>query len=687
MKGLTGQILVVDLTSRCFHVEEPPETVYRRYLGGYGLGAWYLYAHIPPGADPLGPDNVLGFTPGLLTGTAAPFSGRYSICAKSPLTGTGPRTNGGHCNGGWGNANSGGTFGPAIKRAGFDAIFFHGQASAPVYLLITPQGVSIEDASALWGKDALETDDELQRLHGDKAAVAAIGVAGEKLSLISGVVNDRGRIAARSGLGAVMGSKRLKALCLVGQNKIEYADPAALREATKKYNDQVRVYASSKLMKALGPLLDHAAPVMRLLKMAMAAEGKMLPMSIGGTFGGAALGTTMTNVMSSQNGDSPVQNYKGIGYLDFPMKHAMKLRGKALLGLGQRQYGCHSCPLRCGYILRYDKLPYADKETHRPEYETCCSFGPLILNHDLDALLQINEYLNRAGLDSISAGGLVAYTLECVEAGLLKKEDFACADYPEGFLPTWGDPTYLLPLVKLIATREGIGGRLADGAFFAAQRIPGSAQLAITANGSTMGMHDLRLSRSYAMSLVSDPSPGRHTAAHYGSIRMGMTDFFPPLAPLVARTNDPREQGRASAAGVALHQVMESLGLCMFSLMMGPYPLLRLVRALTGWEMEAAEVLAIGARIQALRQMFNAREGAIRHEISPRGLGQPPLAKGPVAGVTVDPAPMIAGYYEGMGYGPDGVPTAETLRRCGLDELVADLPSCTGAPLPGPAAA
>ena len=684
MKGLNGRILVVDLTTRSCRVEEPAEEVYRRYLGGYGLGAWYIYSHITPGCDPLGPDNILGFAPGLLTGSGAPFSGRYMICGKSPLTGTGLRKGGGASTGGWGNANSGGTFGPAIKRAGFDAIFFHGQASSPVYLLVTPSGVSIEDASFLWGKDALETDDELQRVHGSQASVAAIGVAGEKLSLISGVVNDRGRIAARSGLGAVMGSKKLKALCLVGQAKLDYADPPALRQLTKTYNDQVRVYTSSKLMKWLGPLLDHAAPLMRLAGMAMAGEGKMLPIAIGGTFGAAALGTTMTNVMSSQNGDSPVKNYKGVGYLDYPIEHAMKLRGKALLALGKRQYGCHSCPLRCGYILQYDKLSYADKETHRPEYETCCSFGPLIVNHDLDALLRINEYLNRAGLDSISAGGLVAYTLECVEQGLLKKEDFACADYPGGFLPVWGDPTHLLLLVKLIATREGIGDKLADGCYAAAQRIPGSAHLAMAANGSVMGMHDLRLGHSYAMSFITDPTPGRHTTANYASTRMGMIDFFPPLAARVPKVKDAFAQGKASAPGVALHQVMESLGLCMFSLMMGPYPLVELVKAITGWELDPDEVLTTGGRIQTVRQMFNAREGAIRHDISSRALGKPPLARGPLAGVTVDPMPMVEGYYEGMGYGSDGLPAEATLQRYGLDELAADLPQCSGAP--GPAA-
>jgi aldehyde:ferredoxin oxidoreductase len=346
MKGVHGKILVVDLSSQQYQIEELPEEVYRRYLGGYGLGAYYLYQHIPPGSDPLGPDNILGFTPGLLTGTGAGFSGRWAVCAKSPLTGKGKRSNGEYSNGGWGNANAGGTFGPAIKRAGFDAIFFKGQSEKPVYLLITQEGISLEDASFLWGKDTVETEEELMTKHGQRACVASIGPAGENLSLISGIVNDKGRIAARSGLGAVMGSRKLKAICLTANKKIEYAERPKVQELNKFYFARMKHFKSSKLVKAIGTNLDYFAPMMRVSKMGLAAPGNIIPRLMGTMFGGVALGTNMTSIISSQNGDSPVKNYKGVGYVDYPMKKAMKLRGKRLNELGRKQYGCFSCPLK-----------------------------------------------------------------------------------------------------------------------------------------------------------------------------------------------------------------------------------------------------------------------------------------------------------------------------------------------------
>ena len=193
--------------------------------------------------------------------------------------------------------------------------------------------------------------------------------------------------------------------------------------------------------------------------------------------------------------------------------------------LRQKPYGCTPAPLRCGYILEYDKLPYMDKETHRPEHETIASFGSLILNHDLDLLLQANEYLNRAGMDTISAGVVVAYVLEGVEKGFFKKEDFICRDYPEGFLPVWGDPTYIMSLLKLMVTREGIGNKLADGVHVAKAHFPGTEPFAISVNGSEMGMHDLRMGKDWAMSAVSDPTPGRHTTANYAMSIMGMLTF------------------------------------------------------------------------------------------------------------------------------------------------------------------
>lgn len=680
MLGVHGKILVVDLSSHQYEIEELPEEVYRRYLGGYGLGAYYLYQHIPPNCDPLGPDNILGFCPGLLTGTGAGFSGRFSVCAKSPLTGKGLRLNGQHSSGGWGNANAGGIFGPAIKRSGFDALFFKGQSQTPVYLLITQEGISLEDASFLWGKDTVETEEELGAWHGSRAIVASIGQAGENLSLISGISNDKGRIAARSGLGAVMGSKKLKAICLSANKKLEYADRKKLQELNKFYFARMKTFKSSKLVAAIGAKVDYAAPLMRLTKMGLSAPGSIIPRLMGTMYGGVALGTNMTTIISSQNGDSPVKNYKGVGYIDYPMKKAMKLRGKNLNTYGKKQYGCFSCPLKCGYVLEYQNLSYKDKETHRPEYETSCSFGSLILNDDMDLLLNVNEYLNRVGMDSIAAGTTVAYVLEGVESGFFKQEDFICQAYPQGFLPVWGDPTYILPLLKLMVTREGIGEKLADGTYQAGQHFPGTQSFAINANGAEMGMHDLRLTKSWGMSFVADPTPGRHTTSNYDMGQLGTPEFFPPLKPLIEKTSDSYRQGKTSIWSVKLHQVMECLGLCMFSYFFSDYRMVEMLAAVTGWELDADDIFEIGGRIQTMRQMFNAREGAIRHEMTQRAQGSPPLSEGPTAGNAIDIEEMIQGYYAGMGFQKDGVPTAETLHSYGLDAIIPDLQICTGAP-------
>lgn len=682
MEGFHGKILVVDLNQRTFKIEELPEEIYRKYLGGYGLGAYYLYKHIPPNCDPLGPYNILGFTPGLFTGSGAPFSGRYMVCGKSPLTGKGPRTNGEVSSGGWGNANAGGSFGPAIKRSGFDAIFFTGQSITPVYLLISNDSISLEDAAFLWGKDTVETEEELEKIHGHKANVASIGVAGENLSLISGIVNDKGRIAARSGLGAVMGSKKLKAICLLANKKIEFSDRSKMQELTKKYFSLMKTYKENRIVAKIGSKIDYFAPFMRIARMGLKAPSKILPQIMGGFYGGVASGTPMSTIISSQNGDSPVKNYKGVGNRDYPMKKAMKLRFKELNVYAKKQYGCFSCPLKCGYMLEYDKLPYPEKETHRPEYETICAFGSLILNEDMDLLLQANEYLNRVGLDSISTGLVIAYVLEAVEEGFMRKEDFICKDFPEGFLPLWGDPTYIMTLLKLIVKREGIGDKLADGVAAAKSHFPGTDHFAITANGSAMGMHDLRLTSNYTLPFISDPTPGRHTAGNFDYGLMGMTDFYPDLKPMVTKTNTPYQQGKAAGFAIKMHQVMESLGLCMFVYFFNDYSLLEMIESITGWKMDVDEVLQIGGRIQTTRQMFNAREGAIRHEIPKRAIGNPPMKIGPLRGNSIDVEMMIQGYYAGMGFKKDGVPRAETLASYGLEDLIPDLVISSGAPAP-----
>ncbi len=677
--GIAGKILVVDLSTQTYEIESLDEEIYRKFYGGYGLGVHYIYHHIKPGCDPLGPDNILGFIPGLLTGSMAPMTGRYIVCAKSPLTGKGTKTDGSDGTGGWGNANSGGTFGPAIRKAGFDGIFFKGVANNPVYLYINGNEIEIREANELWGLDAVETNHKLKDIHGKKIKTACIGPSGENVNLISGIVNDNGRLAARSGLGAVMGSKKLKALCLNGTFKVEFADRPSMIEHTKAYNAQIKKRKSHKLLNKGINESDLAAPLLRMTGMGVGGNGKFNAMLLTATFGGAALGTTASNVMSSQNGDMPIKNFKGVGYKDYPMKKALKLRGKTLKKYMVKQYGCFACPVQCGAILKYDGLPYPEKETHRPEYETCGAFGGLILNDDIDALFKINEYLNRMGMDSISAGMTISYVVECCEQGLLSQKDFICKDYPEGFLPAWNTSDYILPLLKLMVTREGIGSKLADGTKVASTQIPNSAQYAINVNGQEVPMHDPRLDAALGLTYLTDPTPGRHTAGTIDfEAGMGANSFIKEID--FKNSKDLEKKAFHQAKVVKFHQTEETLGFCIFANYYGKYPYLEMIHAAFGWDITPEEILSTGHRIQTLRQMFNAREGAIRHDMPQRLMGSPPLDKGPVKKVSIDFEAMAQKYYEGMGYDPQGIPTKETLETLELGDCVKDLPQCSGVP-------
>ena len=679
MLGYHGKILFVNLSDRSYDIQKIPEDIYKKYLGGYGLGSYFLYKHIKPGCDPLGPDNVIGFVPGFLSGTNALFGGRYMVCAKSPATGRGKRANGEQCTGGWGSANSGGTFGPALKKTGFDAIFITGQADKPVYLLLTPDKIAVEDAEFLWGKDTIEAENILAEIHGSKAAVASIGQAGENLSFMAGVCNDKGRMAARGGLGAVMGSKKLKALCLLGNSKMELADKTAFQAANKKYSRQFKAYRNDIATKIIAPKIEYMIPLMKLFNINLKIKGKMFMKHIAAGYGGVGHGTSSANVMSSQNGDTPVKNYAGIGYKDFPWQKAMQISGAKFMKYADKQYGCAACPLNCGYILKYDKFAHEDTETHRPEYETCGAFGALILNNDIDVIIQVNDLLNRAAMDSISAGATVAYVLEGVECGLFKKEDFICADYPQGFLPTWGDSSIIIPLVKMMIERQGIGDKLADGVKVASTYYPGAEEFAISFNGCEFGFHDMRYNIDNAVSAVADPNPGRHTTANY-SMALRLTPFIEGLEKKYVKAELPFDRGFASAPFVKLIQSLESLGFCLFGLMVGRYPLLEIIESVSGWQMTLDELIEIGHRIQTTRQMFNAREGAIRHEANQRAIGSPPQKEGPLKGVSIDVESMCQGYYKAMGYQQNGVPTAETLNSLGLDNMIADLNICTGVP-------
>ncbi|NTW17340.1 MAG: aldehyde ferredoxin oxidoreductase, partial [Syntrophaceae bacterium] len=437
--GCMGKILWVDLATREIRDEIIPDDVYERYLSGMGLAAYILYNRIPAGADPLGPENILGFVSGLLAGTGSLFAGRWMVVGKSPLTG------------GWGEANCGGSFAPAIKRCGYDGIFVKGISESPVYLCVKNGSAELRDASHVWGRDAIESEEMLIAETGGKSQVAVIGPAGEKCSLISGVCNDRGRLAARSGLGAVMGAKKLKAVVLDGKRRIDVHNRAEIKRLSQMCNKWVQFQPPF----LPGKMAAYVGTLMRVLPVQMAMDGLLYKTLL------KKWGTGSMNQMSVEMGDSPIKNWKGTNE-DWGIARSRSVNPDAIRRHEKVKYHCYACPLGCGGICT---MQGKYGETHKPEYESVLSLGGLSMNADLESIFHLCDVLNRAGMDTISAGATVAFAIECYEAGILTKED------TDGLELTWGNSVAVVALIEKMVRREGIGDLLADGVKVAARKI------------------------------------------------------------------------------------------------------------------------------------------------------------------------------------------------------------------------
>jgi len=650
--GYQGKVLWIDLSKGTFDEQELPEEVYRQYLGGYGLGCKLIYESTPKNFDPLGKKAIFGFFPGLFTGTAAPFSGRYMVAGKSPLTGT------------WGDANSGGTFGPEIKKCGYDAIMVKGVSSTPIYVSLVDGQEEILEASEIWGVDLIEAEDELRKKHGKFIKTAGIGKAGENLSKIAGIANDKGRIAARSGIGAIMGSKNLKILVLKGKNKIQINDKNEFMEHVKRYNETNKPNGLGLISGILVKTIPKMAKMMRTFKVGMTGPSGMIRMIYHN------VGTCVANTLSAETGDSPIKNWGGIGMYDFPFHISKDLSSNNILKYKVRDYGCFSCPVQCGGILNIPELNL--KEVHQPEYETCCAFGALLLNHDLKALFEINELCNRAAIDTISTGATIAFAIECFENGILTTRDTS------GLELRWGNSKAIIELTKKIINREGIGNILADGAKLAAERIgKGSEKYAMTSLGQEIAMHNPRIFPSLAFSYAYDPTPGKHTTASVDFIDIGPIDKFQKGFELPKGWKTGHDKKiKAQKLTTGLHQVINCLGLCMFSTLFGPYPLLDLIRAQTAWKVDIEECLEIGLRIQTLRQAFALREGVeiSRNRLPGRVVGDPPDSKGPTKGISIEYQSFYEDYCKEMGWNPEnGYPLKDTLKELSLEFVIQDL--------------
>jgi aldehyde:ferredoxin oxidoreductase len=463
MNGNMGKILFVNLSTEEITEEKPDEKLYRDFVGGYGIGARILYDRQKPGTDPLGTDNMFGILTGPITGTAVPMGTRYTSIARSPITG------------GWGDANAGGSFGPYLKMAGYDAVFFSGIANRPVYLFIDNGKVELKDADHLWDKNTYEVEDQLEKEYGKDVGVVTIGISGEKLSFISCTVSDRGAVAGRSGLGAVMGSKKLKALVAKGNQRVLVADEENVIKLRKAYIDAI---------KTPGP------------------DGKSF-YDIWHKYG-----TSSMTARSAHSGDTPVKNWGGIGIIDLP--DIEELRMEASVRNMERHAGCWHCPLGCESRLKAGEGEYKyTAGIRRPEYETEASFGALVLNNNREAINMANHICNDYGIDTISTGTIVAFAMECYEKGIITKEDAGGLDL------SWGNHRAMIKLTEMIAKREGLGNILADGVKIAAEKIgKGAEQYAVHIGGQELGMHDPKLSmggnRPAAARYWLEPTPGRH---------------------------------------------------------------------------------------------------------------------------------------------------------------------------------
>lgn len=608
--GYLRRILFVDLSTSKIWEENPDESLYRDFFGGYGIGAKIIFSRQKAKTDPLGSEAVLGFVAGLLTGTRSLFAARYVVVGKSPLTST------------WGDANSGGDFGPYLKFSGYDAAFFSGISPEPVYLFLDNGQAELRKARHLWGKDTAEIEDMLEAELGKGIKITGIGPAGESQTLLAAIINNKGRSAARSGLGAVMGSKRLKALVVRGQQKVPVADEDGLNAARQSY---------------MGQLSSNAEAYKR--------------------FGTSSLMAPLINI-----GDAPVKNWGGTA-LDFPTVAAIS--DQSVINLQKRKYGCWGCPVACGGLMKAGSEYNYPEGTHKPEYETLASFGSMCLNDNIESIIMVNEICNRYGLDTISAGSTMAFAIESFENGIITTKD------TDGIELHWGNHKAIVAMTEKMAKREGFGAVLADGVKKAAERIgKGAEAFAMHIHGQEVPMHDPKRFAHYTTAYL-DSTPARHTQGSYG---------FRPASGLEYPAYDRNSmagRGAASKMGSDFFHAVSCLGLCMFGVSFMPASAITdFLNLTTGWNFTIADVLKTGERVANIRQAFNSREGISisDYRVPGRVSGNPPPQAGPTAGRSAEVETMRRDYLEARGWDTTtGKPSRDKLLELGLDDVAKEL--------------
>jgi aldehyde:ferredoxin oxidoreductase len=609
MFGYMGKILRVNLSSGAISSEDLDPGICQNFIGGAGFATRILYDEVPAKADPLGPDNKLIFMTGPVTGTRFPTSGRFVVAAKSPLTGI-------MC-----TATSSGFWGPELKKTGHDGIIFEGKSDKPVYLEMVDDNVALKDASDLWGKNFYETQDILKERAGKKRARATgIGTAGEKQALISCVMNDEGRAAGRGGLGAVMGSKNLKAIICLGNQKIQVAAD------------------------------DFLKPMVQEFVKAVAED------PFAGFF--TKWGTAFSMDMGWAPGDVPVKNWQ-VGEW---AKGCVNLGGAKMADTILKPHGgaCYNCPIRCARWVEIPEGRFA-YEGPGPEYETLGALGTMCLIDDLEAVAWMGEMCNKAGLDTISAGCTIAWAMEAFEKGAITKDDTGGIDL------TWGNVDATLEVLDQMCKVEGFGALLDQGTREAAKKVGnGSEEYAIQVKGMEVPMHDPRCYFSLAVNYATGPRGACHVQGGSYTVEMAVISPEAGLHYKQGR-HDKKRKGLAAKVAQDMAAVHNSTAMCMFAGMgLQPSHIGLLLGIVAGLGHNAFTILQAGERVVNLQRAFAYREGITRKDDTlPKRLVTP-LPDGGSAGKAADLEFQLNEYYQLRGWNDDGVPTKERFQMLGL---------------------
>lgn len=616
--GYCGKILRVDLSGQKLWDEKPDDLFYRRYFGGRALIAYYLLKELKPEVDPLGPDNKLVMATGVVTGGPFPGSGRNSVGAKSPLTGA------------YGDAEVGGYWGAELKHAGYDAVIVDGRAEDPVYVWVHDGEAEIRDAVHLWGKDIKESERLIKDELKDKTIrTAQIGPGGERLVRYACIINDLKHAAGRCGMGAVMGSKNLKAIAARGRERVEVADPEKLRGMVVKFNEKIK------------------------------AE----PLSL------SQYGTGSIMVAYAESGNLPYHNFRDGGFPS-PDKIDAKTFKETY---GQPMGTCFACTVRCKKVAKVDGDYTVDPDFGGPEYETLAALGSCCGVDDLAAICKANELCQRYSLDTISTGVSIAFGMECFENGLLTEKDTG------GMKLSFGNAEAMVTAVELIGERKGIGKLLSEGVARAAEQIDRNAErFAVHVKGQEVPMHEPRYKKGLGLGYAVSPTGADHVHNIHDTIfdENSWNELKPLgiLEPVLPDDFGPRKV-RLFKVWTDWRHLNNSMVICNFP----PWDYeqrVEIVKAVTGWNTSTAELAAVGERAATMCRAFNIREGfTVADDWLPDRFFHPHNV-GALAETSVDAKELKQArqlYYEMMGWdSATGVPTSGTLERLDIG-WVADL--------------